>query len=86
MRINVYAEELTGETEVVSKVAETGITYYAARLFLESSPKLHNRPDDDDRTAITFWIPDTATGKEVLLQALEDLCNIVSGAPLATRA
>jgi hypothetical protein len=56
MRINVYAEELTSETEWITKKLEDGRVFYAVRLFLESSPKLHHGADDD-RSAITFWVP-----------------------------
>lgn len=56
MRINVYAEELTNETEVVTKQVD-GRTFYAVRLFLKSSEALHFNANDDDRSAITFWVP-----------------------------
>lgn len=58
MRINVYSQEITAETCVVSKkAADTGITYFGVRIFLASPDVLHHGPDDDDRSAITFWIP-----------------------------
>lgn len=57
MRINVYSQELTKEAELVSTTADTGITYYGVRLYLHSSDLLHHTDDDDDRSAITFWIP-----------------------------
>jgi hypothetical protein len=57
MRINVYSQELTKETKLVSKVSSEGITYYGVRLYLASPNVLHNTPTDDDRSAITFWIP-----------------------------
>jgi len=57
MRINVYSQELTQETEIVSKVADTGIRYYGVRIYLASPDILHHTPEDDDRSAITFWIP-----------------------------
>lgn len=86
MRINVYAEELTGEVERVEKTASnTGITYYAARAFLASASELHHTPDDDDRTAITFWIPDSPAGKEALLDLLSNLRDVVYNAPLSAR-
>lgn len=56
MRINIYHEELTTETRFVEVVAKgTGITYYGVRMFMKSAPELHHTPEDDDRTAITFW-------------------------------
>ncbi len=56
MRINVYAEELTQDIEVVTKVVD-GRTFYAVRLFLKSPPELHHTVEDDDRSAITLWVP-----------------------------
>lgn len=66
MRINVYAEELTGETQRVSKTVtdeKFGTrTFYGIRVFLKSPPELVADPDDDDRSAITFWVPWTREG------------------------
>lgn len=60
MRINVYAEELTTETELVTKEVtdeEFGTrTFYGVRMFLASPDVLHHSAEDDDRSAITFWI------------------------------
>jgi hypothetical protein len=59
VRINIYAEELPDERAVerVSKTADTGRTYFGARLYLKSPEALHDRDGDDDRSAITFWGP-----------------------------
>lgn len=61
MRINVYAEELTDEVEVVRKeVTDENFgcrTFYGVRMYLKSAPELHADPEDDDRSAITFWVP-----------------------------
>jgi hypothetical protein len=76
MRINVYAEELTTETEWVTKVMPDGRVFYAIRLFLESSPKLHHRVNDDDRSAITLWVPwtnDEGNRPEVLEAVAQEL-------------
>ena len=66
MRINVYAEEITLETTFVSKVvtdAEFGTrTFYGVRMFLDSPVSLHATGEDDDRSAITFWVPWTQDG------------------------
>src|SRR5437660_12082418 len=64
MRVNVYAEELPAlsvttsgrDIAIVEKVVD-GKHFYAIRLFLQSSPMLHNTTTDDDRSAITFWVP-----------------------------
>lgn len=57
MRINVYSQELTSEVIVVEKVSNTGLTYSAVQIILHSSDKLHHPPEDDDRSAVTFWLP-----------------------------
>lgn len=57
MRINVYSQELTKEVILVSKVSENGVRHYGVRMFFSSSPLLHHTADDDDRSAITFWLP-----------------------------
>jgi hypothetical protein len=56
MRVNLYEEELTNEAEVVSTTTEEGRTFYGARLFLRSSDALHHSAEDDDRSAVTFWV------------------------------
>lgn len=58
MRINIYSQELTKEVTLVSKKAvDTGIVYHGVRMYLASPDILHHTKDDDDRSAITFWIP-----------------------------
>jgi len=57
MRVNVYAEEYPTDRRVerVRKTADTGRVFFGVRIFLESPDALHDSPDDDDRSAITFW-------------------------------
>ena len=66
MRINIYAEELTDETELVTKTVtdeKFGTrTFYGVRFYLKSPPELHDDPADDDRSAITIWVPWTRAG------------------------
>lgn len=62
MRINVYAEELPDTLDEraiqrVEKIADTGTTFSGVRIFLKSPDALHDTPEDDDRSAITFWGP-----------------------------
>jgi hypothetical protein len=58
MRINIYSQELTKEITVIQKqAADTGILYYGIRMYLASPDILHHTEQDDDRSAITFWIP-----------------------------
>ena len=70
MRINVYNEELTNDFQFVKKhVKETGKTYYGFRIFLKSAPELHHTPEDDDRSAITFWFGTIEATVEYLAEA-----------------
>lgn len=62
MRVNVYAEELTDEVKVVETTADTGRKFYGLRFFLCSPEELHHSPGDDDRSAVTLWVPWTAEG------------------------
>ena len=84
MRINVYSQELTSEVALVEKPSNTGVTYHAAQLILHSSPKLHHPPMDDDRSAVTFWLPKSAERREEMAQAFERIATIFRTAPLAS--
>ena len=57
MRVNVYSEELTEDVAIVEKNGHFGL-----RFNLASAPALHYQPDDDDRSAVTFWGLRAATG------------------------
>ena len=85
MRINVYSQELTKEVELVSKEADTGITYYGVRLYLASPDILHHTADDDDRSAITFWLPNaksfTPHDLAAVFHSMEDLIFRAHGVP-----
>jgi hypothetical protein len=82
MRINVYSQELTKEVSLVSKEADTGIVYYGVRMMLASPDILHHTPDDDDRSAITFWIPNAQSfSKADLAQVFEQMRDAISNAP-----
>lgn len=37
-------------------------TFYGIRMYLASPSELHHSPQDDDRSAITFWVPWTRKG------------------------
>ncbi len=68
----MYSQELTKEVIPVSKQADTGITYYGVRMYLASPDILHNTADDDDRSAITFWIPNAKSFTREDLAAVFD--------------
>ena len=80
MRINIYSQELTSEVQTEEKVSNTGLTYTAVRLMLHSSPMLHHPPADDDRSAVTFWLPKTNLRREALAQAFEAMAKAVRNA------
>lgn len=80
MRINVYSQELTDEVNVVEKVSNTGLTYSAVQLMLHSSPMLHHPPADDDRSAVTFWLPKSNRRREELANAFETMARLVRDA------
>jgi len=80
MRINVYSQELTSETHTLEKVSNTGLTYSAVQLMLHSSPMLHHPPADDDRSAVTFWLPKSQSRREEFALTLERLARAVRAA------
>ena len=84
MRINVYSQELTDEVLLVAKESNTGITYHAAQLVLHSSPMLHHPPADDDRSAVTFWLPKSAERRETMARAFERIATLFRTAPPAS--
>lgn len=84
MRINVYSQEQTSEVLLILKESNTGVTYSAAQLILHSSTHLHHPPDDDDRSAITFWIPRSQSRREEMAKAFEDIALLYRTAPPET--
>lgn len=81
MRINVYSQELTNEVNAFTKMSNTGVEYPAVQLMLHSSPMLHHPPMDDDRSAVTFWLPRSMERREQLAQAFEQMAREVRSAP-----
>lgn len=65
MRINVYSQELEREVAIVEKKGYKGV-----RLYFDGSSRLHYRPDDDDRSAITYWLPNNGTFSSADLAAV----------------
>lgn len=76
MRVNVYSQELTNEVLEIEKVSNTGRVYRAAQLVLHSSDMLHHPPEDDDRSAVTFWLPSSPERREQMAQAFEEIASI----------
>lgn len=84
MRINVYSQELTTEVQLIQKVSNTGLTYSAVQLMLHSSPMLHHPPEDDDRSAVTLWLPKSTERRLGLADALRQMAILVESAPPET--
>lgn len=84
MRINVYSQELTDEVIHVEKQSNTGVVYHAAQLILHSSERLHHPPHDDDRSAVTFWLPKSAERREAMARAFEEIARVFREAPPET--
>ena len=90
MRLNVYSQELpldmTGadEVELGLQQSNTGIGYSFVRMFLHSSNRLHHPPEDDDRSAITFWLPKSWEKREALATLFEEMAELVRAAPAET--
>ena len=84
MRVNVYSQELTGEVIHVEKQSNTGVVYHAAQLILHSSERLHHPPQDDDRSAVTFWLPKSQHRREEMALAFEQIARIFREAPAET--
>lgn len=80
MRINVYSQELTNEVQVFKKQSNTGLTYSAVAIMLHSSSMLHHPPADDDRSAVTFWLPKSVARREELAQTFERMAQEVRAA------
>lgn len=84
MRINVYSQELTDEVLTIEKESNTGVVYHAAQLILHSSERLHHPPADDDRSAVTFWLPRSSHRREEMAKAFERIAEIFRTAPKET--
>jgi hypothetical protein len=78
MRINIYSQELTKEICLVYKDSNTGIRYYGVRFYLASPEVLHHTPEDDDRSAITFWIPNNKTFSREDLARVFDYARVLT--------
>lgn len=78
MRVNVYSQELTEEVQAIEKQSNTGVVYTAVQFVLHSSDKLHHPPqEDDDRSAVTFWLPKSVHRRQELAQAFDKAAMLV---------
>ncbi|MFP5239593.1 MAG: hypothetical protein ACLGQW_07180, partial [Acidobacteriota bacterium] len=84
MRVNVYSQELTDEVNLYWKESNTQVVYHAVQFMLHSSERLHHPPEDDDRSAVTFWLPKSRERRESLAQAFEHAAKLVRSAEAET--
>lgn len=86
MRINIYSQELPDgsegpSVELVSKPAADTAgelrDFFAVRLYLRSGRWLHNTSADDDRSAVTVWLPDSPARRLMLARDLERMADLV---------
>lgn len=82
-RIHLYSQELTKEVTLVEAHAnDVNITYYGVRFWLASPDLLHHTDEDDDRSAVTFWIPNAKSmTPEDLAQVFERAADLIRNAP-----
>lgn len=81
MRINIYSQELTDEVNLIHKESNTEVVYSAVQFILHSSDKLHHPPMDDDRSAVTFWLPKSAKNRRMLADSFMRAARLVLNAP-----
>lgn len=86
MRVNIYSQELTSVVKRIEKKSNTGVVYSAVQFILHSSSRLHHPPLDDDRSAVTFWLPKSQKRRQELADALEFAAGLVRSAPSETGA
>ena len=77
MRVNIYSEELTEEVQMVETTTPNGNKFLGVRFVLESTNKLHNTPDDDDRSAVTFWLGDRDKAERFFDRAIYEIHHSV---------
>ena len=74
MRIHIYEEELGEGVELIRKDNVNGNeTFYGLRIWLKSPKEIleHSTPEDDDRSAVTFWARDVSTLYQMCTDALK---------------
>lgn len=81
MRVNVYAEEITDQVQVLEKKID-GVTFTGIRFYLhlpvtvegkQHRGPFEHRPGDDDSSAVTFWSTKSEDLHSLLGRALKTL-------------
>ena len=78
MRINLYHHEMkfmAERVEHIRKTADTGIEFHGIRFYTEA-PLMH-QPDDDDSSAVTFWVPWTKKSGHNVAQLRRIALNMI---------
>lgn len=73
--------DLLGIEPPFRDIREVPAVYLAAQLILHSSPMLHHAPEEDDRSAVTFWLPKSKARREEMAKAFERITEIFRTAP-----
>jgi hypothetical protein len=57
MRVQIYQEELGEGVEIIEQTSRNGEHFFGLRIWLKTCQPLldHSTPEDDDRSAVTFW-------------------------------
>lgn len=84
MRVHIYSQELTDEVHLIAKTAGTGVVYAGVQFILHSSDHLHHDQDDDDRSAVTFWLPRSPDRREAMARSFEAAARMFRTAPPET--
>jgi hypothetical protein len=53
-------------------------TFYGIRLYLKSALELHHTEDDDDRSAVTFWMPRSVTNRHKVGQQFLTMASLIA--------
>jgi hypothetical protein len=81
VRINIYSQELTSDVMIVTKggydVDGNPATFTGVRMMLVSPTTLHHTDIDDDRSAITLWLPKSHQRRANLAIALHQMAELV---------
>jgi hypothetical protein len=87
MRVQIYQEELGEGVEIISQTSRNGEVFVGLRIWLKTCQSLldHSTPEDDDRSAITFWMNNSMGGGEKELQKLVDQMASALGMPSGLR-
>ncbi|HEV2187505.1 MAG TPA: hypothetical protein VGR70_09870 [Stellaceae bacterium] len=77
MRVQIYQEELGEDVELVKQTSRNGEQFFGLRIWLKTCQELleHSTPEDDDRSAVTFW----ASSQEALQRLVNEMRHRVFG-------